>query len=80
MRHPFRWGIPPVVPEIVTDDDTSNFDEISADEISEEKFPATKTFAGNHLPFIGFSYSGDYQLMSRGLFNKHIDEVSKMLY
>ncbi|GFR23942.1 rho-associated protein kinase 2 [Trichonephila clavata] len=69
-----RECIPPVVPEIVTDDDTSNFDEISADEISEEKFPATKTFAGNHLPFIGFSYSGDYQLMSRGLFTKNIDE------
>ncbi|GIX66903.1 rho-associated protein kinase 1 [Caerostris darwini] len=69
-----RECIPPVVPEIVTDDDTSNFDDISAEEISEEKFPATKTFAGNHLPFIGFSYSGDYQLMSRGLSNKNSDE------
>ncbi|XP_055942528.1 rho-associated protein kinase 2-like [Argiope bruennichi] len=85
-RHPFfrsddftfenlRECIPPVVPEIVTDDDTSNFDEISTEDISEEKFPATKTFAGNHLPFIGFSYSGDYQLMSRGISNKNSDEV-----
>ncbi|GBN00144.1 Rho-associated protein kinase 1, partial [Araneus ventricosus] len=88
-RHPFfrsedftfenlRERIPPVVPEIVTDDDTSNFDEISTEDISEEKFPATKTFAGNHLPFVGFSYSGDYQLMSRGLSNKNSDETDKV--
>ncbi|KAF8787928.1 Rho-associated protein kinase 2 like protein [Argiope bruennichi] len=88
-RHPFfrsddftfenlRECIPPVVPEIVTDDDTSNFDEISTEDISEEKFPATKTFAGNHLPFIGFSYSGDYQLMSRGISNKNSDETDKV--
>lgn len=53
-------GVPPVVPELMSDDDTSNFDEIEKDNAMEEHFPAPKAFAGNHLPFIGFTYSGDY--------------------
>ncbi|KAG8183195.1 hypothetical protein JTE90_005646 [Oedothorax gibbosus] len=91
-RHPFfendQWTfdnlrdcVPPVVPELVTDDDTSNFDDIEKDdESAEEKFPETKTFAGNHLPFVGFTYSGDYQLMSRGLeASNNMDESNDTL-
>ncbi|GIY60636.1 hypothetical protein CEXT_507581 [Caerostris extrusa] len=69
-----RECIPPVVPEIVTDDDTSNFDDISAEEISEEKFPATKTFAGNHLPFYWIFLFWRLSIDVRGLSNKNSDE------
>lgn len=74
-QHPFfrddQWTFdniretsPPVVPELCGDDDTSNFEDIQRDESTEESFPVPKAFAGNHLPFIGFTYSGDYQLLS----------------
>jgi hypothetical protein len=46
-----------------SDDDTRNFD-IPDNEPPTENFPTPKAFAGNHLPFIGFTYSKDYQLMS----------------
>lgn len=54
-------GVPPVVPELIGDDDTSNFDDVDKDESTEENFAIPKTFAGNHLPFVGFTYSRDYQ-------------------
>lgn len=74
-RHPFfqndtwtfdnlRESVPPVVPELSSDDDTRNFDEIDRDDSPEEIFPVPKTFAGNHLPFVGFTYTGDYQLFT----------------
>ncbi|CAL8142817.1 unnamed protein product [Orchesella dallaii] len=74
-RHPFfnndqwtfdniRQHVPPVVPELSGDDDTSNFDDVEKDDSPEEDFPTPKTFAGNHLPFVGFTYSRDYQLLS----------------
>lgn len=59
-----RESVPPVVPDLKSDIDTSNFDEIERDESPEEVFPIPKTFAGNHLPFVGFTYTGDYQLLS----------------
>lgn len=54
-------GVPPVVPELAGDDDTSNFDDVDKDESPEENFATPKAFAGNHLPFVGFTYSRDYQ-------------------
>lgn len=62
-----RESVPPVVPDLSSDDDTRNFDDIERDESPEEVFPIPKTFAGNHLPFIGFTYAGDYQLMAHDL-------------
>ncbi|XP_055847217.1 rho-associated protein kinase 1 isoform X2 [Episyrphus balteatus] len=58
-----RESVPPVVPELSSDDDTRNFEDIERDETPEEVFPVPKTFDGNHLPFVGFTYSGDYQLL-----------------
>ncbi|XP_014259606.1 rho-associated protein kinase 2 isoform X2 [Cimex lectularius] len=55
---------PPVVPELSGDADTRNFDDIEKDESPDENFPTPKAFAGNHLPFVGFTYSRDYQLLS----------------
>ena len=45
---------------ILGDDDTRNFDDVENDTPSED-FPTPKAFAGNHLPFVGFTYSKDYQ-------------------
>ena len=50
-----------MVPELTSDVDTSNFDEIEKDEHPHESFPVPKSFVGNHLPFIGFSYNTSYQ-------------------
>lgn len=59
-----RESAPPVVPELTGDDDTSNFDDYEKDETPEESFAVPNNFAGNHLPFIGFTYNSDYQLLS----------------
>lgn len=50
----------PVVPELASDDDTSNFDDIEKDSKPAETFQIPKAFAGNQLPFIGFTYSPDH--------------------
>ncbi|RZF38553.1 hypothetical protein LSTR_LSTR006148 [Laodelphax striatellus] len=62
-----RDSAPPVVPELSGDDDTSHFDYLEKDESPEENFPVPKAFAGNHLPFVGFTYSRDYQELERQL-------------
>lgn len=54
-------GVPPVVPDLTSDDDTSNFDEVENEDPPEESFPIPKAFVGNHLPFVGFTYSKDYR-------------------
>ncbi|XP_013412061.1 rho-associated protein kinase 2-like isoform X3 [Lingula anatina] len=59
-----RKTVPPVVPELSCDVDTSNFDDIEPDETAQETFPVPKAFAGNHLPFIGFTYNRAYHLLS----------------
>uniref|UniRef100_A0A3P8WDB9 non-specific serine/threonine protein kinase n=1 Tax=Cynoglossus semilaevis TaxID=244447 RepID=A0A3P8WDB9_CYNSE len=61
-RHPFfkndQWTfdtlrdtVAPVVPELSSDIDTSNFDDIKDDEGDVETFPTPKAFVGNQLPF-----------------------------
>ena len=49
------------MPELSGDDDTSNFEEVENDDSPEENFPTVKAFVGNNLPFVGFTYSKDYQ-------------------
>ena len=89
-KHPFfhndQWTfenvrecVPPVVPELMSDEDTSHFEDIEKEEHKEESFPVPKAFAGNHLPFIGFTYSSDYQLLSdkiTSINQPDFDEVS----
>ncbi|XP_017769737.1 PREDICTED: rho-associated protein kinase 1 isoform X2 [Nicrophorus vespilloides] len=65
-----RESVPPVVPELSGDDDTSNFDDYEKDESPEEIFPTPSNFVGNHLPFIGFTYNSDYQLLTN---TDHVD-------
>ena len=50
-----------MVPDLDGDADTSNFDEVENEDTPEESFPIPKTFVGNHLPFVGFTYSKDYR-------------------
>lgn len=57
-----RENVPPVVHELSGDDDTRNFDDVE-NEAPIESFPTPKAFAGNHLPFVGFTYSKDHQLL-----------------
>lgn len=57
----FIIGVPPVVPDLAGDDDTSNFDEVENEDTPDEIFPTPKAFVGNHLPFVGFTYSKDYR-------------------
>nr|XP_027203207.1 rho-associated protein kinase 1-like [Dermatophagoides pteronyssinus] len=76
-NHPFfqneQWTfdnihqcIAPVIPELCGDDDTSNFNSNRIDiRKDNEHFPEPRAFAGNHIPFIGFTYSGDNALLSR---------------
>lgn len=51
----------PVVPELSSDVDTSNFDDIEEDRGEEETFPIPKAFVGNQLPFVGFTYYSNQQ-------------------
>ena len=60
-----RHSVPPIVHDLSGDDDTRNFDDVENDTPS-ENFPTPKAFAVNHLPFIGFTYSKDYQLLAGG--------------
>ncbi|XP_062378079.1 rho-associated protein kinase 2 isoform X2 [Sardina pilchardus] len=73
-RHPFfkndQWTfdtirdtVAPVVPELSSDIDTSNFDEIEDDKGDVETFPTPKAFVGNQLPFVGFTYFKEDQLL-----------------
>ncbi|KAM4713160.1 rho-associated protein kinase 2-like isoform 2-T4 [Anableps anableps] len=75
-RHPFfkddQWTfdnirdtVAPVVPELNSDIDTSNFDDIEVEKGNAETFPPPRAFAGNQLPFIGFTYFKEDQLLSR---------------
>ncbi|XP_049337123.1 rho-associated protein kinase 2 isoform X2 [Astyanax mexicanus] len=54
----------PVVPELSSDIDTSNFDEIEEDKGDVETFPTPKAFVGNQLPFVGFTYFKEDQLLT----------------
>uniref|UniRef100_A0A3Q1GLM0 Rho-associated protein kinase 2 n=2 Tax=Acanthochromis polyacanthus TaxID=80966 RepID=A0A3Q1GLM0_9TELE len=60
-----RETVAPVVPELHSDIDTSNFDDIEEDKGDAETIPAPKAFVGNQLPFIGFTYFKEDQLLKR---------------
>lgn len=56
--------MPPVIPELKGDDDASHFDDIEAKEPDPaEFFQIPKSFAGNQLPFVGFTYSNEAGLV-----------------
>ncbi|XP_068593497.1 rho-associated protein kinase 2-like isoform X3 [Cebidichthys violaceus] len=58
-----RETVAPVVPELNGDIDTSNFDDIEDDKGKAETFTPPNAFVGNQLPFIGFTYFKENQLL-----------------
>ncbi|XP_054652801.1 rho-associated protein kinase 2 isoform X2 [Dunckerocampus dactyliophorus] len=87
-RHPFfrndQWTfdtirdtVAPVVPELSSDIDTSNFDEIEDDKGDVETFPTPKAFVGNQLPFVGFTYFKEDQLLNASNNSSVINDNSK---
>ncbi|XP_051909570.1 rho-associated protein kinase 2-like isoform X3 [Hippocampus zosterae] len=58
-----RATVAPVVPELNSDIDTSNFDDFEDDKGAVETFPPPKAFVGNQLPFVGFTYFKEDQLL-----------------
>ena len=48
-------AVAPVVPELSSDIDTSNFDDIEKVK-GGDTFPQPRAFVGNQLPFVGFTY------------------------
>uniref|UniRef100_A0A8C8HS61 Rho-associated protein kinase 1 n=1 Tax=Oncorhynchus tshawytscha TaxID=74940 RepID=A0A8C8HS61_ONCTS len=97
-RHPFfkndqwtweniRETAAPVVPELSSDIDTSNFDEIEEDRGDEETFPIPKAFVGNQLPFVGFTYYSSHHystILNDSEKNKnipkHLENLQKRIY
>ncbi|VDM39608.1 unnamed protein product [Toxocara canis] len=58
-------AIPPLVPDLKGDDDTSYFDEVTVKETGYvDSMQIPKSFMGTQLPFIGFTYSGDSGLIA----------------
>ncbi|KAI2652076.1 Rho-associated protein kinase 2 [Labeo rohita] len=63
---PLLGAMAPVVPELSSDIDTSNFDDdIKDDPLGTETFPPPRAFAGNQLPFVGFTYFREDQLLKQ---------------
>ncbi|XP_023190971.1 rho-associated protein kinase 1 isoform X1 [Xiphophorus maculatus] len=86
-RHPFfkndqwtwdniRETAAPVVPELSSDIDTSNFDDIEEDRGEEETFPIPKAFVGNQLPFVGFTYYSNQHPLRGSAASKTSDKRS----
>ncbi|XP_066532588.1 rho-associated protein kinase 2b [Hoplias malabaricus] len=59
-----RDTMAPVVPELNSDIDTRNFDDIEDEKGDVETFPPPRAFVGNQLPFVGFTYFRENQLMN----------------
>uniref|UniRef100_A0A669AV91 Rho-associated protein kinase 1 n=1 Tax=Oreochromis niloticus TaxID=8128 RepID=A0A669AV91_ORENI len=78
-RHPFfkndqwtweniRETAAPVVPELSSDTDTSNFDDIEEDRGEEETFPIPKAFVGNQLPFLKWNVSVQLENLQKRIY------------
>uniref|UniRef100_A0A8C9T7C8 Rho-associated protein kinase 1 n=1 Tax=Scleropages formosus TaxID=113540 RepID=A0A8C9T7C8_SCLFO len=89
-RHPFfkndqwtwdniRETAAPVVPELSSDIDTSNFDDIEEDRGEEETFPIPKAFVGNQLPFVGFTYYSNHHIKTSDKRSSSIKEEKSHL-
>lgn len=65
------------MPELSSDIDTSNFDDIEEDRGEEETFPVPKAFVGNQLPFVGFTYYSNQQYVCQTL---HLFRTSNTLF
>uniref|UniRef100_A0A8D0GJF5 Rho-associated protein kinase 1 n=1 Tax=Sphenodon punctatus TaxID=8508 RepID=A0A8D0GJF5_SPHPU len=71
-----RDTVAPVVPDLSSDIDTSNFDDLEEDKGEEETFPIPKAFVGNQLPFVGFTYYSNHQYLSVSAANSNDNRTS----
>jgi hypothetical protein len=56
---------PPVVPELKGDADTSHFEDIDDQTPNPaETLQIPKAFAGNQLPFVGFTYAKEFRFVN----------------
>ncbi|KAH0617788.1 hypothetical protein JD844_016377 [Phrynosoma platyrhinos] len=69
-------AVAPVVPDLSSDIDTSNFDDLEEDKGEEETFPIPKAFVGNQLPFVGFTYYSNHQYLSSCTANSNDNRAS----
>jgi hypothetical protein len=60
-------AVPPFVPVVKGVDDTSNFVEFEQERPSPriEDFRTKREFSGNNLPFVGFTYVHDVNVISK---------------
>lgn len=72
-------SVPPVIPELKSDDDTSNFDNIDEGNgnIEDNRFPVPRAFAGDQLPFVGFTYSSHEQYFSQPNTNENVAKLAE---
>uniref|UniRef100_A0A8C0EYX7 Rho-associated protein kinase 1 n=1 Tax=Bubo bubo TaxID=30461 RepID=A0A8C0EYX7_BUBBB len=86
-----RDTVAPVVPDLSSDIDTSNFDDLEEDKGEEETFPIPKAFVGNQLPFVGFTYYSNRRYLAVSAENsndnrtgssvdKSLENMQKMIY
>eukprot|EP00117_Sycon_ciliatum_P036277 scpid14936/ scgid1448/ Rho-associated protein kinase 2; Rho-associated, coiled-coil-containing protein kinase 2; Rho-associated, coiled-coil-containing protein kinase II; p164 ROCK-2 len=69
--HKFTWenirqAVAPVIPELSDETDTRHFDDIDEEDKGQESFAVPKTFAGNQLPFVGFTFNKAEQSIVKG--------------
>ncbi|KFP87307.1 Rho-associated protein kinase 1, partial [Acanthisitta chloris] len=77
-----RDTVAPVVPDLSSDIDTSNFDDLEEDKGEEETFPIPKAFVGNQLPFVGFTYYSNrrYVCTKQLTVCAFLENMQKMIY
>ncbi|KFR06409.1 Rho-associated protein kinase 1, partial [Opisthocomus hoazin] len=81
-----RDTVAPVVPDLSSDIDTSNFDDLEEDKGEEETFPIPKAFVGNQLPFVGFTYYSNRRfvnlmhVLSCTNIYKKLENMQKVIY
>ncbi|XP_009884928.1 PREDICTED: rho-associated protein kinase 1 [Charadrius vociferus] len=71
-----RDTVAPVVPDLSSDIDTSNFDDLEEDKGEEETFPIPKAFVGNQLPFVGFTYYSNRRYLAVSAENSNDNRTS----
>lgn len=62
-------SVPPLIPDLEKDDDTRHFDYVDDNDsnLEDNRFPVPKAFAGDQLPFVGFTYSSHDQYFSESI-------------
>lgn len=62
-------SVPPLIPDLEKDDDTRHFDYVDDNDgnLEDNRFPVPKAFAGDQLPFVGFTYSSHDQYFNESV-------------